>query len=349
MNNYTNNQNQPRHSIAEYQPRETIILTQASPEYPDLLRHIHNPPRKIFYRGDIEIFNKISVAFVGTRKFTPYGELVVDALISDLSLCDIVIVSGLARGIDTLAHKAAMKYGLKTAAILGTGVNNIYPSENEELAEEIITKGGCVLSEYPDNAQVKAYHFPQRNRIIAGLSVATVVVEAPEKSGALITAKVAIEEGRDVFAVPGDIDRPQSLGCNNLIKSSEAKPALSGTDIIAELRIQPSFIREKVERNSGKNSHSSCGNCGNGNCGNENDNDRANNPRISLLDPGSRKVFDVLSVTRPVSTEQIIKLSGLQLRDAQKALSFLELNELIYSTLGGLYLRKKHDDLTQSP
>lgn len=331
-----------------------IVLTQSSPLYPDLLRHIHNPPRKIFYRGDIEIFNKISVAFVGTRKFTPYGELVVDALISDLSLCDVVIVSGLARGIDTLAHKAAIKYGLKTAAILGTGVNNIYPLENEGLAEEIIAKGGCILSEYPDNAQVKPFHFPQRNRIIAGLSVATVVVEAPESSGALITAKVAIEEGRDVFAVPGDIDRPQSLGCNNLIKSSAAKPCLSGTDVIAELRIQPSFIREKVEENSGKKSHSFCGNRGNDdNCCDGNDDGRANchtgNSQISILDQSSKKVFDTLSVTRPMSTEQIIKLSGLPLRDAQKALSLLELNELIYSTLGGLYLRKKRNNITQSP
>lgn len=326
---------------------KTVVLTQSSPLYPDLLRHIHNPPRKIFYRGDIEIFNKISIAFVGTRKFTPYGELVVDALISDLSLCDVVIVSGLARGIDTLAHKAAIKYGLKTAAILGTGVNNIYPSENEELARKVVAEGGCILSEYPDNAQVKPFHFPQRNRIIAGLSVATVVVEAPESSGALITAKVAIEEGRDVFAVPGDIDRPQSLGCNNLIKSSAAKPCLSGTDIIAELRIQPSFIREKVEKNSEKNSHSFCGNRGDdGNYGDGNDDgrgngSRANGPQISLLDQGSRKVFDTLSVTRPMSTEQIIKLANLPLRDAQKALSLLELNELIYSTLGGLYLRKK--------
>lgn len=327
-------------SPARRPSNETIVLTQSSPLYPDLLRHIHNPPRKIFYRGDIEIFNKISVAFVGTRRFTPYGELVVDALISDLSLCDVVIVSGLARGIDTLAHKAAIKYGLKTAAILGTGVNNIYPSENEELTEKILAEGGCILSEYPDNAQVKAFHFPQRNRIIAGLSVATVVVEAPESSGALITAKVATEEGRDVFAVPGDIDRPQSLGCNNLIKSSAAKPCLSGTDIIAELRIQPSFIREKVEKNAGEKSHSFCDNRGNGHTGGN---------QISILDQSSKKVFDTLSVTRPMSTEQIIKLSGLPLRDAQKALSLLELNELIYSTLGGLYLRKKRNNITPLP
>jgi DNA processing protein len=306
---------------------KTVILTQASSLYPDLLRHIHNPPRKIFYRGDMEIFNKISVAFVGTRKFTPYGELVVDSLVSDLSLCDVVIVSGLARGIDTLAHEAAIKYGLKTAAILGTGVNNIYPSENKELAEEIIAKGGCVLSEYPDDLPVKNFNFPMRNRIIAGLSVATVVVEAPESSGALITAKVAIEEGRDVFAVPGDIDRLQSLGCNNLIKSSAAKPCLSGTDIIAELKIQPSFIREK---------HSLHGS------------NHAENPQISFLDQSSKKVLETLSVTRPMSTEQIIKLANLPLRDAQKALSLLELNELIYSTLGGLYLKKKRNNITKS-
>jgi len=292
------------------------FLTLSSPEYPDLLRHVHNPPRKLFYRGEVGIFDGICVAFVGTRKFTPYGEIVVDALISDLSLCDVVIVSGLARGIDTLAHRAAMKYGLKTAAVLGTGVGNIYPAENIGLADEIVAKGGCILSEYPDNSPVKNYNFPMRNRIIAGLCVATVVIEAPISSGALITAKVAIDEGRDVFAVPGDIDRPQSVGCNNLIKSSEAKPCLSGTDIIAELQIQPSFIREKVEKKVFKK-------------------------EVFISDKEARKVFDVLSCTRPCSTEQVMGLSKLNLRDVQKALSFLELNSYVHSTLGGLYLKKK--------
>ncbi|MBT4056294.1 DNA-protecting protein DprA, partial [Candidatus Peregrinibacteria bacterium] len=152
-----------------------------SPEYPDLLKHIHNPPKQLYWKGDISILQeKICISFVGSRNFTPYGREVVEKLVCDLSLCDVVIVSGLARGIDSIAHEAALRHGLKTVAVLGTGIDIVYPEENVSLADRIVRGGGCVLSEYPGDTPVRDFQFPMRNRIIAGLSLGTVVIEAPE-------------------------------------------------------------------------------------------------------------------------------------------------------------------------
>ena len=185
----------------------SFVVKISDPEYPSMLKPIHQAPEKLFYRGDLEVLEEKLIAFVGTRAFTPYGKFVVEKLVEELSLSGVVIVSGLARGIDTLAHEAALKCGLKTVAVLGTGIENIYPSENSGLVDRIVSGGGCVLSEYGLRAPARKFAFPARNRIIAGLSLATVVVEAPESSGALITAKRANEDDREVFAVPADIDR----------------------------------------------------------------------------------------------------------------------------------------------
>jgi len=254
------------------------------------------------------------IAFVGTRKFSPYGGYCVDKLISELSMCNFVIVSGLALGIDTLAHKAALKYGLKTIAVLGTGINNVYPRENEGLADEIVSRGGCVLSEYGDDAPGRKFTFPMRNRIIAGLSIATVVVEAPLSSGALITAKRAHEEDRDVFAVPADIDRPDSAGCNKLLQGLVASPVMSGMDIIRELKVQPELIgpgSELVES-------------GDGDFG---------------LEGVQLKVFNLISKTRPIFIDDIVEKSGVALVEANKTLSMLEINGFVQSSDNGFYLR----------
>lgn len=216
----------------------TNKLTIYDKIYPNLLKQTYKPPQTLFYRGNISALNKPCISIVGTRHNTDYGQYVTEQIIKDLSILDIAIVSGLAKGIDTLAHRAALKYNLKTIAVLGSGINNIYPRENINLVKEI-EKDGLILSEYNDLTPSHKYFFPQRNRIISGLSLATIIIEAPEKSGALITADFALEQGREVYVVPGDIDRLASLGCNRLLQKSAAYPITSGRDVIDMLKKQP--------------------------------------------------------------------------------------------------------------
>jgi DNA processing protein len=207
-------------------------------EYPQLLREIHDPPKTIYVRGDIEILNKSGVAVVGTRKASDYGIRAAEEIIKNLPP-GFVIVSGLALGIDTVAHRAALKNNIPTIAVLGSSVDDqsIYPRENAKLAYEIIAKGGAVISEYEPPSPPQKQNFPKRNRIVSGLSRAVIVVEAPEKSGALITARCALEQNRDVFALPGSVFSENSKGTNNLIKQG-AHPIISFKEIIEELEHQ---------------------------------------------------------------------------------------------------------------
>ena len=185
--------------------------------YPKLLLQIHNPPFILYYRGNLEIFNRPSIAVVGPRQASFYGKQVVIKIISELVQAGFLIISGLALGIDTEAHQVTLDNNGKTAAVLGTGLDTIYPSINRSLSEKII-KDGCLISEFPPDTSPLRNNFPRRNRIIAGLAQATLVIEASEKSGALITARFALAENREVMAVPGSIFSPSSQGTNNLIK-----------------------------------------------------------------------------------------------------------------------------------
>lgn len=207
-------------------------------EYPELLKQLYKPPERLYYEGDVELMNKPCVAIVGTRRCTEYGELMTKEIIKDLSILDIVIVSGLAKGIDTIAHKAAIANSLPTIAVLGCGLANIYPRENIPLAKKI-SQDHLIISEFPPDTQPLKHHFPQRNRIISGLSIATIVVEAPEKSGALSTARYALEQGRDIYAVPGDIDRENSMGVLRILQNGGAYPIASGKEVVEILRQQP--------------------------------------------------------------------------------------------------------------
>ena len=185
--------------------------------YPALLKNIHNPPVLLFVRGSIPAMSTRCIAIVGTRNPSPYGKLQAEKFSRELALNGVTVVSGLARGVDTIAHKIALSNGGQTLAVLGSGIDTIYPEENRPLAEQIATCG-AVISEFPMTTKPDAMNFPRRNRIIAGLSSGTLVVEAGSKSGALITADFAVEQGREVFAVPGNINNPKSFGCNNLIQ-----------------------------------------------------------------------------------------------------------------------------------
>lgn len=193
------------------------ILTWESSEYPTLLAHLPDAPPVLYLRGKLVQDDEWAVAVVGTRKVSPYGRQVAYRLASDLASNGLTIVSGLARGIDSIAHRAAIEAGGRTIAVLGSGVDHIYPPEHRRLAQAIIEQG-ALISDYPLGTRPEASNFPPRNRIISGLSLATIVVEAGLRSGALITADFALDQGREVFAVPGSILSPSSAGCNRLLR-----------------------------------------------------------------------------------------------------------------------------------
>lgn len=202
--------------------------------YPKNLKNIAKPPLFLFYKGNVELLSKERViAVVGTRRATKYGELGCEHIIKDLVDGDVVVVSGLALGIDSLAHRDTLKLKGNTVAVLGCGIDIYYPKTNIHIRKEIESKG-LVISEFPLGMMPTPKNFPIRNRIIAGLSRGTVVIESSLKGGSLITANLSLEEGRDVFAIPGDITYPLSQGCNELIKQSQAKLITSGEDILKE-------------------------------------------------------------------------------------------------------------------
>lgn len=186
-------------------------------DYPHWLGKIHDPPYLLYYRGDLSSLNELSIAIVGSRRASSYGKTQSFRLSRELAAQGITIVSGMARGIDTEAHKGALEAGGKTVAVLGSGLNTIYPPENKQLYNQI-SQQGAVISEFPPHTHPEPGNFPMRNRVIAGLSQGVLVVEAQQRSGALITVDFALEQGRDVFAVPGPINSKNSEGSNNLIK-----------------------------------------------------------------------------------------------------------------------------------
>jgi DNA processing protein len=208
------------------------MVTVFDADYPNLLKETVQPPWILYYRGRLELLKTPSVAMVGTRVPTAYGRKVGETLAKELSAAGLTVVSGLARGIDSVCHEAALKSGGGTIAVVATGLDRIYPPENKEL-ERLISRDGLVLTEYPLGTKSHPGLFPQRNRIIAGVTYGTLVVEADSRSGSLITADAALEAGRDVFAVPGPITSPKSRGALDLIKQG-AKLVSSASDILEE-------------------------------------------------------------------------------------------------------------------
>lgn len=211
------------------------VSTIEDPDYPTRLREVDNHPPVIYTRGTILADDSWSVAIVGTRRMTSYGKQVASEIASALTMNGITVVSGLARGIDGIAHKSALEAGGRTIAVLGSGVDQIYPPEHRKLANAII-QNGAILSDYAPGTPPDGINFPPRNRIISGLSLAVVIVEASKQSGALITAAFAAEQGREVFAVPGNIYAPQSKGSNILLQQG-ARVLLNVQDILESLNL----------------------------------------------------------------------------------------------------------------
>lgn len=211
------------------------VLTWDDETYPRHLKEIDQPPPVLYVRGNLKAEDEWAVAMVGTRKVTAYGRQVAEEVATALAHNGVTIVSGLARGVDSIAHQAALNAGGRTLAVLGNGVDLIYPPENCKLADQIMQQGALV-SDYALGTQPDGQNFPPRNRIISGLSLAVIIVEAGDTSGALITAGFAAEQGRDVFAVPGNINAPQSRGTNRLIRDG-AQPLLSPQDVLEALNL----------------------------------------------------------------------------------------------------------------
>ncbi len=277
--------------------------------YPKLLREIHSPPMGLYVRGTLPDDNIDKVSIVGSRKCTQYGVSMALEIAERLGQHNIVVVSGMAKGIDGMSHQGAINGRGQTIAVLGCGVDTCYPKENEILMEEIM-KHGCVLSEYPPKTPPHRGNFPSRNRIIAGLSKILVVVEASKKSGTLITVDLALESGRDVFAVPGNATSWLSEGTNNLIKQG-CVPLTEGNDILFELNIAYD----------------------------ENEKSRFVENKNMNLKELEREVYDLIPDLEPVSPQSIAQKLKKPIQDVQYTVSMLEIMGLILKMPQSGYVR----------
>ena len=301
---------------------DVLILDDGS--YPLLLREIADPPITLYVKGDwAACFEAPSIGVVGSRKCSTYGENAAQMLARDLAANGICVVSGLARGIDTAAHRGAMQAKGKTVAVLGTGIDNVYPKENKKLVEEILASGGAVVSQFPLQTPPLKDNFPYRNRIISGLSYGVLLVEASERSGSLITARLAMEQNREVLAVPGNITSRNSFGTNYLIKSG-AKLVQQWQDVAAELppeisaRILPPKLDEKT---TAKNSA------------------QAELAPADLTE-SERRIWSLLSADESKHIDALLDESGLSFGDLNGALVKLDLKDLIRILPGNFYARK---------
>ena len=223
--------------VAQVETSGAHVLTWDNPDYPSLLRQISAAPPVIFVRGGFEPVDQWAVAIVGTRRLSAYGRLVAHDLATGLARNGITIVSGLARGIDGVAHRAALEADGRTIAVMGCGIDRVYPPEHRDLAHAIVAGQGAIVTDFPLGTEPSSANFPARNRLISGLSLGVLVIEAGERSGALITARFALEQDREVFAVPGNINSPVSVGTNRLIQQG-AKLVMGIEDILEELNLR---------------------------------------------------------------------------------------------------------------
>lgn len=303
--------------ITMLERNEVRVLTLADPEYPVRLLNIHDPPPVLYLRGSLPGPDAKTMAVVGSRRATPYGKAVAEQLGYDLTVNGFVVVSGLARGIDTCAHRGALKAKGPTIAVLGCGVDIVYPRENKGIFQEII-ENGAIISEFPLGTPPEARNFPARNRIISGLSLGVVVVEAAEDGGALITADFALEQGRDVFAVPGPITSRYSRGTNRLIK--EGARLIEGVaDIIEEYPLVGGCLPSKPTEQLSWPVEEPLTN------------------RIALSEE-ERVLVELLSLD-PVAVDHLIAVSGLTASRVNSILMFLEMKGLVRQLPGRRYIR----------
>lgn len=222
--------------LTMYEQKGINVITAFDDTYPIKLRQLYDYPLCLYYIGDVSLLLKKAIAVVGTRRPTRFGADATKLLAQDLAHADFVIISGMARGVDTIAHASALEVGKNTIAVLGCGVDVIYPSENKALYSKIATRG-LIVSEYPMGTEPQKYHFPERNRIVSGLSDGVLITEAGEKSGSLITMKLALEEGKRLFVVPSHITNKQAIGSNRAIRDMQGSIVLDVNDILSEFNM----------------------------------------------------------------------------------------------------------------
>jgi DNA processing protein len=294
----------PEQVAAKLERDGVSVVTIADDGYPRLLREIGAPPPVLFYRGQLLETDADAVAVVGTRRASSYGRSMASSIAGELAAAGVTVVSGLALGIDSFAHRAALDAGGRTIAVLGSGIHDIYPRQHWSLARQIAEQGAVLSDNVPD-AKPDRWNFPARNRIISGLSLGVVVVEAPERSGALITVDFAADQGRDVFSVPGNVTSAASAGCNKLLREG-VRPVRSGADVLEDLRLQGGTV-EAVQQ--------------------------------SLpLDDDERRILATLT-GEPQHIDDLVEQTGMSLPRLSALLLTLELQQLVRNTGAQHYTR----------
>ena len=272
-----------------------------------MLKKIKKCPEKIFVLGNLNLLNQNAISIIGSRNSTEYGEKMAKSITEDLVKNDIVIVSGFARGIDSIAHKTCIDNGGKTIAVVGSGFNNIFPKENEKLFYEILEKSGTIISEFPINYPVESKNFPKRNRLISGLSLATVVIEATYRSGTSITARFANAQGRKVYCIPNSVGNKNSCGTINLLKDG-ANLVTNGTEILKDLDLK---IKEKLSEKRPT--------------------------QIKLLNNKSKVIFDCINYYGMIDSEGISIHCNMDICEVNQLLTMMEIDGIIESVNGNKY------------
>ncbi len=307
---------------ARVQAQGATVLTYSCAQYPERLKEIYDPPPVLWVRGSVGLLSRPGIAVVGTRHPSPYGAGVAEMLSRDLAARRLLIVSGMARGIDTCAHKGALVARMPTVAVWGTGIDVIYPKENKKLAEDILATGGAIVSENPMGTFPAPQNFPRRNRILSGLSVAVLVVEAAENSGTRVTARCAADQNRDLYAVPGNVTSKNSWTPNTLIKQG-AKLVATWEDVWEDL---PSQVRLELEAEAGVESKSEAA---------------ASLLPDPVLRPQEAMVLEVLRSDESLQIDEILEALETQLTSSEvfTALFELEITGRVRQLPGKNYVR----------
>jgi DNA processing protein len=282
------------------------LLNWTEPEYPRSLLQIYDPPVFLYVRGDPQVLNLPSISIVGTRKPTLYGTQMAQRLGRELAARGLVVVSGMARGIDAIGHQGAMEVHGRAIGVLGTGIDVCYPKENKKLYEKVLERG-AIISEFPLRTHPAPENFPVRNRIVAGMPLGVVVVEGAQYSGSLITARLAMEFGREVFGVPGNVTQPVSFAPNQLIKQG-AKLVTCGEDVIEEL---PTPVRAALVQAE------------------QPETEQRNLLAAAALNGSEKKLYELLSADQPVPIDDIVERSGLNSSEVLATLFNLEMKGII--------------------
>ncbi|MEI8135239.1 MAG: DNA-processing protein DprA [bacterium] len=293
-------------------PDDVAIITYFDSEFPDQLKHIYQPPAILFVRGNISLLkSEKNLAIIGSRKMTDYGKRITKELGSSFASHGVVVTSGFATGVDTCAHESVFEAGGETIGVLGSGIDVLYPASNKNFAKRLLESGrGAIVSELPPGAPPEAKNFPWRNRIVSGMTKASIIIESEEKGGSMITASLALDQGRDIFALPGDVTRPMSQGPNLLIYESRARLFRTSQDILEVLGwvAKPGSFRQSQKRQA------------------------STRPELNA---GEKKIMAILDEAgEALHIDAIVERTGLEVQDALVRLLELEFKDIVRQMAG---------------